>query len=170
MRKLIDEAIGRGPYVPRKLATEIVEKLRATDPELLEGWLAEQAEHFIWQAINDRDRAVRAHLRHTHMRGVFADAAQKFEQGDKKALEDFLGMPFTIADGSRHRLEELKRDDLLYVGDRYEQRERQNGMMKIFMRELAKKVGNSTVGQVYTNEQLKQMFDSFGLGGDIPSG
>ena len=162
MRAVIDEATGQGPYVPRQLATEIVEKLRANDDELLNGWLDEQAEHFVWQAINDRDRSVRAHARVHSRRRAFGIAAEKHQAGEKEALRDFLGMRFTVEDGSRRALAVLGADDLTFVAATYEQRERENAFMKVFMRALAKKVGSDTVGDHFTNEQLSAMFDSLG--------
>lgn len=162
MRGVIDEATSHGPYVPRQLSTEIVEKLRVNDLELLTGWLDEQAEHFVWQAINDRDRSVRSHVRQTSRRSAFADAAKAHAEGAKAAFRDFLSMPFTVENGSRCSLASLHADDLLFVASDYEQRERDNGLMKAFVRALAKKVGKGTVADHFTNEQLTAMFDSLG--------
>lgn len=173
MRGVIDEAASHGPYIPKQLATEIVEKLRVNDLELLQGWLDAQAEHFVWQAINDRDRSARSHAAATRDRGAFADAAEAFESDQmaehsggtasgrgKKGLRDFLSMRFTVADGSRRKLGTLTATDLTYVGDRYEKRENENAFWKVFVRALAKKVGKGTVGDHFDNAQLTQMFSS----------
>lgn len=169
MNMFVDQAKGRGgPYIPRKLAEEIVDKLRATDAELLKGWLDQRAIHFVHQLINDRDRAQRAHVRHTHMRGVFAKAAQKYDESghkDTESLNSFLNMPFAVADGSKRQLRDLRAGDLAYVGSRYEQRENQNKMWKHFVRALAQRVGDQRVGEVFTEEQLREMFK--GLGGSF---
>lgn len=63
MRAVIDTATEGTPYVARVVAGEIVEKLRANDPDLLAGWLDAHAESLLWQAINDRDRSARAHAK-----------------------------------------------------------------------------------------------------------
>lgn len=162
MRRTIDESAGQGDYLPRQLATEIVEKLRANDPELLAGWLDAQAEHFVWQMINDRDRSTRAHARSTSRANAFGDAAKAHKSGNGAPLRDFLALRFTVADGHRRALASLTAADLMFVGDSYERRERDNSLMKTLMRALAKKVGKRTVGDCYSNEQLCAMFDSFG--------
>lgn len=160
MRKVIDEATGGGPYVPRQIAGEIVQKLRATDRELLDGWLQAQAEHFIWQMINDRDRSARSAARFHKPRGKFREAASGAVAERSTKLRDFLSMRFTVADGARHHLRDLRADDLLFVGADYERRENENAFWKTFMRALAKGVGEKTVGEKYTNEQLNAMFGS----------
>lgn len=162
MREVIDAACSGGGYKPPQLATEIVAKLRANDVELLDGWLQAQAEHFIWQMINDIDRSRRTHARYAGPRGAFADAAQQYSNGQAGALRDFLTLRFTVADGSRPELAALTAADLTYVADDYERREQKNALMKAVMRALAKKVGTGTVGDHFTNEQLAAMFDSFG--------
>lgn len=115
MRAVIDQHTGDGGYIPRIAAGEIVAKLRATDPEILTGWLDEQAEHFVWQAINDRDRSRRAKAAHAGKSAAFRDAAAQHAEGDPGALRAFLDSPYTVADGSRRPLAELRRDDLLHV-------------------------------------------------------
>jgi hypothetical protein len=168
MRAVIDEASEAGPYLPKRLATEIVEKLRANDLDLLEGWLSDQAEHFIWQAINDRDRSARSHAAATRDRTAFKEAAEAFEGAQMAAhaggagnkLRDFLSMRFTVSDGSRRALATLTGADLMYVGDQYKKRERENAFWKVFAYSLAKKVGDGTVGDHFTNGQLSAMFSS----------
>lgn len=164
MRKVINAAMAEGDYIPRQLATEIVEKLRANDSELLKGWLDAQAEHFVWQAVNDQNRSIRSHVRQTHKRSVFRKAADAHATGKASALVDYLGMRFTVADGMRKTLGSLKAEDLAFVGNDYERRERDNGFWKIFIRALEKKVGpHQSVGDLYSNEQLAEMFDSLKL-------
>ena len=162
MRHVVDEATAQGPYVPRQLATEIAEKLRANDPGLLDGWLDAQAEHFVWQMINDRDRSARAHVRATSKRGAFADAAKDHATGNPRAFYDFLSMRFTVENGTRRSLATLTAGDLKFVADDYQSREQKNAFMKTVMLRLAKKVGADTVADHFTNEQLAAMFDSTG--------
>lgn len=160
MRKVIDEASSHGPYVPRQLATEIVEKLMVNDRELLMGWLRAQAEHFVWQAINDRDRSARSHARTAMPRRRFHEAAAGPAAERSVKIRDFLGMRFSVADGTRRELRDLKAEDLTFVGDDYERRENENAFWKVFMRALAKSVGEGSVGDHYSNEQLNKMFGS----------
>jgi len=46
MRAVIDSETSHGPYVSRQAAADIVEKLRANDPHLLDGWLSQPAALF----------------------------------------------------------------------------------------------------------------------------
>ena len=160
MRAIIDEATSHGPYSPRQIAAEVVEKLRANDPELLDGWLHTQAEHFVWQAINDRDRSRRSHVAHTARRGLFRQATERHDDGDSAPLAQFLQLPYTVEDGTRLELGQMRKPDLLFVADDYARRSRENAMWEAFMRALAKKVGTRTVADHYTDEQLSAMFQS----------
>lgn len=160
MRRVLDRATAEGPYVPRVVASEVVEKLRATDPELLDGWLQAQAEHFIWQAINDRDRAVRAVTRHRVGRQEFGSAVTARDQGDDAPLRRYLDMPYSVEDGSRKRLAALTRDDLQFVGATYRRRAAENALMEAFFTALAKKVKTGVVADHYTEAQLASMFTS----------
>lgn len=160
MAAAINAATSDGPYVPREVANELVEKLRATDPDLLSGWLDAQASHIVWQAINDRDRSTRSRLRQQSGRLKFGAAVKSHEAGDSAALHEWLSMPFSIADGTRTPLGGLRREDLLYVADRYQRRVDENQMWATFMRALAKKVGRGTVAEHYSEDQLAAMFGS----------
>lgn len=160
MRQIADEVTADGPYIPRVAASEIVAKLRATDPDLLDGWLQAQAEHFVWQMINDRDRSVRAAIRHRKKPREFASAVKSHNNGDSAPLLKFMDMPLTIANGTRPVLGDLYRDDLLYVQGTYERRTRDNAMMGAFLGALAKKVGDGRVRDHFSEDQLAKMFDS----------
>lgn len=160
MCEVLDRATAEGPYVPRVVASEVVAKLRVTDPDLLNGWLQKQAEHFVWQAINDRDRSVRAATRHRASRQQFRSAVASREQGDDAPLRRYLDMPFSVEDGSRRRLASLTHDDLLFVGATYERRAAENALMQAFFTALAKKVKTGVVADHYTEDQVASMFTS----------
>lgn len=162
MRKVIDEATAEGPYSPPIVAGEIVEKLRANDPELLMGWLDEQADHFVWQAINDRDRSRRAVTVHRAKGKAFGAAAEAHKAGDSTTLRRFLDAPYTVEDGTRRPLADLNRDDLLFVANGYQARANENALKASFMTALAKKVGKGVVADHFTEDQLSSMFESLG--------
>lgn len=160
MRGVIDAHTADGPYVPRVAAAEIVEKLRANDPGLLAAWLDQQAAHFVWQAINDRDRSRRGRGAFVSRSATFREAAGQHAAGDSTALRSFLAAPYTVADGTRRPLAELRRDDLLFVAEHYDGRARENGFKAAFMRAIAKKVNGGTVAEHFNDEQLTAMWDS----------
>lgn len=156
---LIDEATSHGPYVPGIIACQLVEKLRANDPDLLLGWLDAQAADFLRRAIGDRDRSIRAHTRHHAGRRAFAAAAEAHQQGDTTALDSYLTMPFSVADGSHKPLAHLTRDDLMYVRDDYQSRVEANAFYVQLADALLKRVtAGTTVADHYTPEQLAAMF------------
>lgn len=161
MREIIDQHTGLGPYSAPVAATEIAAKLRQTDPELLRGWLDAQAERFIWQAINDRDRSRRSHAVHSAKSSVFRSAlSEHLQQGTTAPIRAFLDAPYTVADGTRRRLGALGQDDLNYVADRYDDRARQNGLYAAFLRAIARKVKTGTVDDHFTEEQIAAMWES----------
>lgn len=156
MRRFIDEHTATGAYVPRIAASEIVDKLRANDADLLAGWLDQQAVHFIWQAINDRDRSIRSGATERARRRAFSQAAQ--EGGDR--LHAFLEVPYTVEDGSRRPLARLTRADLLFVAGEYDARAARNRFHASFIRALAKRVKTGTVADHFTEEQVASMWTS----------
>ncbi len=162
MRAVIDSETGSGPYVSRVVAAQIVEKLSVTDPDLLNGWLHAQAEQLVWQAINDRDRSLRAHARTATGRAAFAVASAAHDCGDSSSLRGFLEAPYVVEDGTRRRLADLRADDLLFVAAGYEAAARKNAMHAVFMRALAKKVGAGRVADHFTNDSLADLWRSLG--------
>jgi hypothetical protein len=157
MRAVIDAETSHGPYVSRQAAADIVEKLKANDLELLNGWLHAQAEMLIWQAINDRDRSVRSASRSALSRSAFARASEANDAGDSGPLTHFLDAPYVVENGSRVRLADLTKADLLYVADRYDDRAKANAFEAAFMRAVAKKVRTGTVRDHFTEEALLKL-------------
>ncbi len=161
VRQVIDE-VAAGHYTPPIAASEIVAKLRQHEPEVLTAWLDAQAERLVWQVILDRDRSRRSRATHRGRSSAFREAEQAaMEAGDVTPLRAFLDAPYTVADGSRRPLTDLRHDDLVYVADRYGDRVRSNAMHEAFMRALAKKVtGRRAVGDVFSDDQLSSMWSS----------
>lgn len=160
MRALIDVETAGESYETPVAAQSIVRKLRVTDPDLLSGWLDSQADHFVWQAINDRDRSTRSRARKQARRSAFADAAETFQAGGTQAMTSFLSMPFALEDGSRKRLADMDAADLLYAAGQYEIAEHEAAMNKAFLKAVAKKVGKDKVSDHFTEQQLGKMWSS----------
>lgn len=161
MRRIIDAETGHSAYSSRVVAEHIVEKLRATDPDLLGGWLNTQAETIVWQAINDRDRSLRSHARSAGGRKAFAEAAEAHAAGDSAALGRWLATPFSVADGLRKPLAQMTRDDLNFAAGAYEERANQNAMTAALLKAIAKKVRRgTTVSDHFTDEQVDGLWQS----------
>lgn len=161
MRALID-AEATGTYVPATVAQDLTKKLRATDADLLAGWLDAQAETFLRQAINARDNSQRTAARHSRPRSVFAADAAAAEAGDPEPMARWLDVRFTVEDGSRTPLREMTKDQLLFAGDAYEARAQENKLTSSFLKAIARKVGADKVADHFTDEQLTAMWDSLG--------
>lgn len=160
MRAVIDAETADGPYQSPVVAAHIVEKLAATDPELLSGWLHGQAVNFVRHAINLRDCAVRTHVRLTASRSVFRQASDAHEAGDTAALAGWLGVVHVVEDGSRKRLAEMDAADLGFVADDYGRRAAENALAEAFLRAVAKKVGRRRVSDVFDETKLSALWNS----------
>lgn len=157
MNNLVAAETGHGPYVSRIVAEHVVAKLRALDPDLLNGWLQVGAEQFVWQMINDRDRSTRARARAAKPRTAFAEAAEKYATGDASALDGWLDVPYTLDGGTRKRMGDLTSDDLLEVAASYETRAANNRLEAMWLRAIAKRVGSGKVADHFTDDQLADM-------------
>jgi hypothetical protein len=158
MDKVIDRMTTESSFVPGDAARKIVRMLLETDVELLEGWLGLGAETFLTDRITARERAVRAQCRRAARGHRFRAALDAHQAGDDTALRDFLSTRYSVADGTWRRLAELRRADLLFVSNGYARRADENALMREVMRQLAEKVGDGTVAQHYTNEELAVIF------------
>jgi hypothetical protein len=180
MRAVIEAETARD-YVPASLARKIVCRLRTEDPELLAGWLNAQADQVLLDAINRRDRSHRTAARYSTPRSTFAVEAKAMEQTNAGFASDgwaadsprerraaqmgrWLSSRFTVGDGSRKQLADMTKGDLLFVGDAYTERARENQLTAAFIKAIANKVGNRTVIDHYTEQQLTTMWDSLAVG------
>lgn len=160
MRALIDKE-ATGTYASPLVARDIVEKLRANDPELLQGWLDDQAVNFVRHAINLRDSGTRTHNRVTASRSVFRKAAEAAEAGDDEELRThFLNEVYVIGNGMRAPLRDMAADDLVFAADSFAKRAKDNVMREAFLRALARKVRNRRVGDVFDEEKLASLWRS----------
>jgi hypothetical protein len=158
MRAVMDAETAHGPYTSALIAEQIVEKLRATDPDLLQGWLDMQAVGFLRHAINLRDCSQRSHARATAGRSVFRDAADAADDGDAGPLSAFLATVYVVEDGSRVRLSEMRQPELIYAADDYGKRAAENLLQEAFLRALAKKVGTGRVSDHYDDSKLTELW------------
>lgn len=163
MRAIIDAETGEGIYYTASVAEHIVAKLEQTDPELLTGWLTQQAQTLVAKAINQRDASVRAYARAHGARVQFGrDAAS----GDPERIRGWLDVRYTMADGSRKRLAEMTVDDLMFVADTYLKRAAAYSLRYNFLTVLIDSMSEKdTVGKVHDNESLDRAWHSL-LGGD----
>lgn len=160
MRAVIDAETAGGPYSSPQVAEHIVNKLRVTDPDLLDGWLNAQAVNFVRHAINLRDCSSRSHARMTSGRSVFAADAKLHEAGDQDAMSGWLDVVHPMDDGTRKRIADMTADDLLYVAADYDSRAKENLLHGAFLKAVAKKVRKGKVSDFFTDAKLAQLWRS----------
>lgn len=160
MRAVIDAETASGAYVSPVVAEHIVRKLRATDPDLLEGWLHAGAVGFVREAINSRDRSSRTHARIVSRRSAFGRAAELHTAGDLVAMAGWLDVVHVLEGGTRKRIAEMTAAELAFVADDYDRRASENAMHATFLRAVAKKVGTRKVSEVFTEAKLSALWQS----------
>jgi hypothetical protein len=159
LRALIDATRSRGTYNSRQLANEIVANLLANDAELLDGWLRLRAEELVWGVINGIDRRERAVVQSNAKRIAAGEAVRDFEQGSIDGLKGFLDVFYVVdAEATRKRLGDLKAADLGFVAEKYSSQARRASTKEAFFRALQNRVGDQTVGEVFSEEQIAQMW------------
>lgn len=149
-------------WVAGIVAAKLVALLREQDPELLQGWLERNAEQFVRAFIVARDGTHRAHNRVIARKQTIRSAVVSAEQGDDGPLSSFLNNVYEVAGGERRRLRSMRRDDLQFAAGRYRERAAQNTFVGIFLEALAKQVGDGTVEDHFTEQDLTNMWGSLG--------
>src|SRR5881397_2549486 len=121
------------PYISSDVATHIVTKLKANDPELLDGFLKGRAEYVIHQIINRRDGSTRSHARQMAKRNKFTDAVKEFEKGNRVPLTDFLSIVHVVQNGARKNIGKMNREELVFVAEDYFTRAEYNQLHATFL-------------------------------------
>jgi hypothetical protein len=160
VRAMIDAAC-TGTWSAPGVANSVVEDLRANDPELLAGFLDLCAVDVVRNLVNERDRSTRSYNRKTASRSVFREAAEKHEAGDTEPLEKltyFLQELYVAADGTKVALKNMRGPELNFAADDFAQRARQSQLQEAFLRALAKKCGDRSVGELFTEDQVAALW------------
>lgn len=158
MALILDEAVSARSYVVSVLAHDIVARLLASDPELLEGWLREQAHVLVRLMLLRRVAATKA--RPTKA-GRFARAVASYQNGEPEALHNWLSSVY-VADTklTRKRLGDMTTEEVLFAADAYRARGRTNLLQEALLRAVAKKMGNrpGTVAECLGNAEIDTLW------------
>lgn len=163
VRIVIDEELTKAgdTYIAGQIAQTVVNRLRVSDPELLTKFLDQHAVTIITQIVGNISRALKTYARANSGRVQYAKALERQEAGEPRALGAWLDTVYVVTtDEQRKRLRDMDRNDLEYAIKDYTERARVNALQAAFLRALAKKVGARTVGEVYTDEELTEMWNS----------
>lgn len=162
VRRIADEEIERaGPtWTTGAVALAIVERLRVENPVLLEKWLEIHAVEAVRTMVNTIHRNARYEAR-AASDSVFRDAVVRHQLGDTKALAPWLETVYVVTTGyQRKKLAEMDRSDLQFAASTYTKRAKTNAMQAAFLRAIADRIGDMTVGEVYDDEQLARLWRS----------
>lgn len=161
MNDAIEAAIPDGDYTAPLVAADLVDRLRAEDPDLLNGWLELKAAVFLADAVARKSNSKRQTARVGAPRRAFAEAARAFaETGDVVVFSPFAAEYVVDEENTRRTVARMTAADCLFVAGRYEDTARQAKLEASFHRAVAKKVGKRTVGDAFTEEQYLTMYRS----------
>lgn len=161
MDAAIEEAMPDGDYVAPSVAVDLVAHLRSMDPDLLAGWLNLRAEVVLADVIARRSNSKRQTARILAPRRAFAEAARSFQSdGEAVVLRPFAFEYVVDAANTRRTVAQMTAADCLFVAGRYEDSARTARMEAAFQKAVAKKLGERTVAEVFTEEQYLSMYQS----------
>lgn len=162
----------KGDFRSGEIAEKLVAQLEETDPDLLSGWLHDNARTFLSRYVSDhssrsrmasnRNAATTRAEAKAQARSVFSDAATAFEQGDARPLTSWLQSTYAVDDeNTRKRLVEMNKDELEYVQRGHERRSKEAKFEALYIAAIRKKVtGSKTVGDVWKEDQLAKLRDT----------
>lgn len=161
MNAAIEAAIPEGDYTAPLVAADLVEKLRATDPDLLSGWLDLRAAAFLADAIARRSNSRRQAARVGAPRRAFAEAAQRFtEETDPAALAPFATEYVIDTANTRRRVEDMTGADHRFVAAGYAESKRTAALLEKFHLAVARKVGDRRTADVISESEYLSMLRS----------
>src|SRR5262249_22205909 len=108
-------AIPEWDFVPGVVASDLVQRLRKDDPDLLEGWLQEHAVAILTDYIGTLLRRDRMRERRNEATSAFRDAADEAEAGDPESLDSFKVVYEIDVEHTRRRVADMTGPDHLYV-------------------------------------------------------
>jgi hypothetical protein len=152
-----------GDIVPPVEAWNLVTKLIETDPELLSAWLHLHAKSFIAEHIRFHLKSARSRARSRATSAAFGESARRFAAtGDTAELAGWMNVRYFVdSQSTQRRLGDMTREDLLFVASHYDRTARSALLEEAFTRALAAQVGSRTVAEVFTEEQISEMYRSF---------
>src|SRR5262245_6594086 len=155
MAAAIEAAIPEGDFVSTLVAAELVAKLRATDAELLTGWLDASAVAILAHVISTRERQLRTKSRVQAKPRAFAKA-----KADPKALSVFRDIRYVVDEHQTRRpLGDMSGPDLRYAAAGYQREEQRAALERAFLLALARKVGKRRVRDVLTEAKVQRLRD-----------
>lgn len=165
-KKLVDD---RDSYVLRDVANEALVWCEQNDPELLQGWLALQAEDMMWHALSRMQAGERARATRVNQHAVFQDALRSASSGDNQTkARDYLSMldaRFACNPGHEHKKYGLMtKEEVLYVATTYQRLENRSRLRRMFHEAVARELKEGeTVQDVFSPHRLMGIQRELGI-------
>lgn len=160
----VDARLPKGDFVLAVFAAELVEEMLKKNPDVLFGWLEENATLFVTQYLGDQQRADRNRHAVEAPRAAFKSAADRFTAGDKKALDEIrtFDKRFVVNEKMlRRRLGDMTSADHYYVAGEHTKREASARFEAAFHRVVAKLIPDGqTTSEVMTEQEFERLRDS----------
>jgi hypothetical protein len=158
-----------GDIVPPVEAWNLVTKLLETDPEMLNAWLLLHAKSFVAERIRFHLKSERSRARQRATSAAFGESARRFAvTGDTTELAGWMNIRYFVDNQStQRRLGDMTREDLLFVASHYDRTARSALLEEAFTRALAARVGGRSVAEVFTEEQISEMYRSLRGGTNV---
>lgn len=162
MSQYVDKIVhANGDVVPAVAARELSRELLRTDPELLTGWLDNNADVFIAEAISKALRSARARARAQARPRAFKKATEEFEKTGDSSVFSVFDVRLCIDDNNtQRRIGDMTGNDHMFVANRHYTDSRRAKLLGDFHRSLADRLGDQRVSDVYTEEQFADMYRS----------
>lgn len=164
MTALIEEATTGSDWVPALVAEKLIDRLKADDPDLLNGWLHTLAPQLLTDAISTRERSARTTARRRAGARAFEAARQAAESGNADALTVFSGsfaVTFVISDDdTRRRVADMTGADHKFVAAGYAREANTAKMLAAFHRAVAKKAGPKRTAEVMSEAEYDALYRS----------
>lgn len=157
---LINEELEAPLVVPHEAAARIVAQLQREQPKVLIAYLMEHAVKIVGADIRLLLTSRRASAMSQRDRRAFAESVVSNFSGDPTPLRTFLDKPFESPGGNKP-LKFMKAEDCDFAAKRYESIAEGNAKRAAFFKAVAKGVGDKTVGDVYTEERIQQVWEQF---------
>lgn len=161
----VDEHLPTSDYVPGIEAGRMVDALLRDDPELLSGWLHEQAPALLTARISFRLRSDRSRRGRTRRLSAFHKAADAFaETGDIPELVRFTDEYAVDEAQTRRDLGLMTRDEHLFVSRHRAGLARSNDIEARFHAIVASRMtADQITKEVFTEEELSRLLASLSV-------
>lgn len=151
MHDLVEVLIDEHGFKPDIIA----EKLMADEGELVVEWLGEQAQRLVKEFVRHMAMKARAKVRSAALPSLTTSTAERAAT-DRSVFE----MPYEVQ-GNWKPLGEMTKADCLYVAEQRAMLKTAHEKEEKLMRAIARKCGNRTVAQVFSEAQLRSLFVGF---------